>query len=122
MSYNLLQPVKIIDAQSMASGITSSAVEIKSQDNVGVQLHWTGTPTGAFDIQISSNHRQDAEGNIQVPGNWISLVLNPTITASGSADDAYVDLNQMSALYMRIVYARSSGTGTLDAYVVAKGV
>lgn len=122
MSYNLLQPVKIISQGDMSASITSPAVEIKSQDNVGVQLHWTGTPTGAFDIQISSNHRQDAEGNIQVPGNWISLVLNPTITASGFPDDAYIDLNQMSALYMRTVYAPASGTGNLDAYVVAKGV
>ncbi len=122
MSYNLLQPVHIIMAQSMSTSITSAAVEVRNQDNVGIQLHWTGTPTGAFSVQISSNHKEDIEGNIQVAGDWVTLPLSPAISASGSADDAYIDLNQMSTMYMRIVYTRTGSTGTLDAYVVAKGI
>jgi hypothetical protein len=106
----------------MGTSITSDPVEIKNQDNIGIQLHWTGAPVGAFDIEISSNYREDMEGNVQNAGNWVTLPLSPAITASGSADDAYIDLNQMSAMYMRIVYTRTSGTGSLDAYVVAKGV
>lgn len=122
MSYNLLLPVHVITTTSMGATITGDPIEIKNQDNIGIQLHWTGTPVGAFSIQISSNYRQDIEGNVQVTGNWVTLPLSPAITAAGSADDAYIDLNQMSAMYMRIVYTRTSGTGTLDAYVVAKGV
>lgn len=122
MAYNLLRPVHIITAQSMATTITSSAVEIENQDNIGIQLHWIGTPTGAFSIQISSNHLEDSQHNVITAGNWVTLTLSPAITASGSADDAYIDLNQISALYMRIVYTATSGAGTLDAYVVAKGV
>lgn len=106
----------------MASSITSSAVEIRNQDNIGIQLNWTGTPVGTFAIQISSDHLEDMEGNVQVAGNWVSLPLSPAVAAAGSADSAYIDLNQLSAQYIRIVYTRTSGTGSLTGIVVGKGV
>lgn len=122
MSYNPLGPVNVLTAGDMSSSITSKTTSIKNQDNVGIQLHWTGAPTGAFDVQISSNHDEDAQGNIIVAGFWVSLVLNPLILAIGAPDDAYIDLNQMSAQYVRIVYNRASGSGSLGITVVAKGV
>lgn len=122
MAYNLLKPVHVIVATSMATSITSPIVEVRNQDNVGIQMHWTGTPVGTFAFQVSMDHQQDMEGNVTVAGNWITIPVSPAITASGSADDAYVDINQVSAMYFRLVYTRTSGTGTLDAYVAAKGV
>jgi hypothetical protein len=122
MAYNLLPAVHVITSGDMSTNITSQVLEIKNQDNIGIQLHWTGSPVGTFDVQISSNHLVDIFGSVQVVGNWVSLPLNPAITATGSADDAYIDLNQMSAQYIKVVYTASSGTGTLDAYIVAKGV
>ncbi len=123
MAYNLLRPLTLLSAVSMSTDITSVAVEIKNQDNIGVQLNWTTADAiGAFSIQISSDHVQDLEGNIQTPGNWISLPLSPGISSAGNSDTAYVDLNQMSAQYMRVLYTRTSGSGTVTAIVVAKGV
>lgn len=122
MSYNLLAPFKVIDSASMGSSITSDAVEIKLQDNVGFQLNWTGSPVGSFDFQISADHKEDIEGNVVNEGNWISLTLSASITAAGSPDSAYVDLNQLSASYARVRYIRTSGSGTLDVYATAKGV
>lgn len=122
MSYNLLKPYQLFTAHSMTSSFTSGAVEIRNQDNVGVQFHWTGSPTGTFSIEISSNHLEDSEGNIQVAGNWVNIPLSPAITATGAGDDAYVDLNQMSAAYVRVKYTASMGTGNLDVFVTAKGV
>jgi hypothetical protein len=122
MSYNLLNPVHILQAVSMAASITSNPVEVKLQDNMGVQLHWTGAPVGVFGVQVSMDYREDAEGNVQNAGHWVSLPLSPSITASGSADDAYIDLTQLSAVYLRVTYTRTSGTGTVDAFVNAKGV
>jgi hypothetical protein len=124
MSYNLLKPVTLFVTgnTSMAGSLTSDVVEIQNQDNIGVQLHWTGTPAGSFAFQVSSDYREDAEGNVQVAGNWVPLTVSPAISASGSGDDAYVDFNQLSALYMRVVYTRSSGSGTLTGIIVGKGV
>ena len=107
----------------MASAtLTSSVVEIRNQDNVGIQLSWTGTPVGTFAVQISINHAQDASGNVTVAGDWVTLTLSPSIAAAGTPDSAIIDLNQMSASYIRVVYTRTSGTGTLNAYITAKGV
>lgn len=122
MSYNLLIPVKLLTAQSMASSITSNPVEIKLQDNVGLQLDWTGAPVGTFSVQISITHTQDLNGNVTNAGTWVSLPLSPAITASGSADSAYIDLNQMSAAYVRLIYTRTSGTGALTVTVTGKAV
>jgi len=122
MSYNLLLPVHVITAGDMSGSLTSQVVEVKNQDNVGFQLHWTGTPTGTFSFQVSSDYFQDINGNVVNAGHWITLPVTPAITASGSGDDAYVDLVQISAMYARVVYTSSSGAGTLDAIAVAKGV
>jgi len=122
MAYNLLQPVHIIVAGDMSASITSSPVEVKLQDNVGIQLHWTGVPVGTFSVQVSANHQQDTNGNVTQAGQWVTLPISPAVTAAGTPDDAYIDLNQLSANFVRIVYTRTSGTGSLEAYVVAKGI
>lgn len=122
MAYQLLQPVAVFSAQSMASSLNSPAVEIKLQDNIGVQLKWTGAPVGTLGVQVSSDYLEDSQGNILNAGNWVSLPLSPAITAAGAPDDAYIDLNQLSAMYVRVTYTRTSGTGALSAIVVGKAV
>lgn len=122
MASNSLLKTHLITAASMGASVTSAAFPCQFQDNIGIQLDWTGTPTGTFTVQTSVDHAQDAQGNISVAGHWITLTLSTAITAAGSADDAYIDLNQLSAPWVRVVYTRSSGTGTLDCFVAAKGV
>ena len=93
----------------MASSLTSPAVGIQFLDNVGIMASWTGTPTGTFAVQVSVD-----------TVTWVPITLSPAITASGSADQAYFELNQLSAPYIRLVYTASSGSGTLNALVTAK--
>lgn len=122
MAQNPLLSFHLVSAASMVSTVTSKAQACQYQDNVGIQLIWTGTPTGTFDVQVSINHAQDFQGNITTAGTFTSLTLSPVPAAAGSAGSYYVDLNQLSAPYYRIVYTPSSGTGTLDIYVSGKGV
>ena len=122
MSYNFLQPIQIISAGDMSGSITSPVIETKLQDNLGIQLNWTGAPFGTFDVQISIDYKKDVNGSVQNPGNWVSLVLIPAIAASGVPDIAYIDINQICAPYMRVLYTRGSGSGSLDMYVTGKGV
>lgn len=122
MAYQVQKSFQLISSGNMASSITSSAQESQYQDNIAIQLIWTGSPVGAFSIQVSVDYKEDAEKNIIVAGTWSTLTLSNAITASGSGDNAYIDLNQLSAPYYRIVYTRTSGTGTLNAYVSSKGV
>lgn len=117
MSKKVLKSTKVINAGSMASSLTSGVTPIEFLDNIGIQLNFTGTPTGAFDVQISMDYDPQTGS-----GNFISLTFSTAPVAAGSANQIYIDLNQMSAPWLRIVYARTSGTGTLDAFVNGKEI
>lgn len=122
MSDKALTPVHLLKAVSMASTITSPAVHVQYQDNVGIELVWSGTPTGTFAVQASVDHAEDLTGNITNAGHWVTLTLSASVTAAGTADFAYVDLNQLSAPWYRVVYTAVSGAGSLDLYVTQKAV
>jgi hypothetical protein len=113
----VLKKAKVINAGDMSGNLTSSAVDIEFLDNIGVQFNFTGTPTGTFDVQISMDYNTQTGA-----GNWISLVFSTAPAASGSANQIYIDMNQMSAPYMRVKYTATSGTGSLDAFVCGKEI
>lgn len=124
MAYNVLTPYTLVAAGDMSGSITSQAIYTQYQDNIGLQLSWTGAPVGAFAVQISMDHKESLTSphQVTVDGTWITLTLSPAITASGAPDSAYIDLNQLSAPYVRVVYTPASGTGVLTAFASAKAV
>lgn len=119
---NTLKKYQNVTAGDMSASITSPATNIQFLDNVGVQLHFTGTPTGAFSVEVSMDHEQDSQGVVSNAGNWVALPLSPSPVASGAAGDIYIDMNQLSAPWIRTVYTRTSSTGTLASYISAKEV
>lgn len=103
-----------ITAMSMAATITSDPVKLQFEDNPDIQVSWTGSPTGTLDVQISLD-----------PTNlgWQSVPFAPAPTQpSGTSGTDYYSLNQTSAAYIRLVYTRVSGTGSLNAKISAKSV
>lgn len=122
LSKNVLRTWHALVDASMASDITSSATNILFLDNVSIQFNYTGTPVGTFDVQVSNDYEQDSQGVITNVGNWISIPLNPIPTASGSADQVVIDINQISTPWLRIVYDATSGAGTLNMYISAKTI
>lgn len=101
---------KVLSGGDMSqASLTSPVVSLLTTDDVGLQLIWTGTPTGTFDVQVSCDN-----------ANWTSVTLSPAPAAAGSASNAYVDLSLLSAPYMRVVYTKTSGTGSLTIYLAAK--
>lgn len=117
---NALLKFQTVTSGDMSGDITSAVTNIQFLDNVGIQLNFAGTPTGNFFVQISADYEQDAQGNVVNAGNWISLTLSPSPVASGSADNIYIDITQISAPWIRVFYDRTSGTGTLNAFITAK--
>lgn len=118
---DVLKPYLIVTNGNMASAsITSSATNIQYLDNVCIELIFTGTPTGAFEVQGSVDYQQDANGNITNAGHWVPITLPSSPVASGVAGTILIDMNQLSFPYIRVVYTRTSGSGTLNAYIGAK--
>ena len=101
---------KYIVAGSMAATVTGPSTNILHTDRVGYQIVFTGTPTGTFTAEVSNDET-----------TWEPLTLSVGITAAGSADNHFIDC-ETAAKFIRLVYTRSSGTGTLDVKLIAKSI
>lgn len=119
---NALPKFKIVSAgdQSQAT-VTSSVTNIEFLDNIGIQVNITsGTASGTFDVQVSADYFA-VNGNVTSTGNWVSLGTNYRATVtSGSPANIYFDLNQLSAPWVRLLWTKTSGTGTFDAFIAGK--
>lgn len=119
----------IVAGDMSQATITSTVSNIQMLDNVGIQLSWTGSPVGTFTIEVSADHAQDEYGNVTVAGQWtaltVSYLVSSAVTAASSIPTSvgspiYVDITQISAPWIRVIYTKTSGTGTLTGYLTAK--
>lgn len=107
----------------MATNLVSPVTQIEFMDNIGVQLNFTTSDAvGTFNVQVSMDHTQDQYGNVTNAGNWINLALSPSPVAASADNQIFIDLNQLSAPYLRVIYTRVSGSGTLNGYICGKSV
>lgn len=120
---------KLSAAQSLAASFVSVATNIEYQDNVGYQFNvLSGSPTGALSVEISVDYNQDTNGNITNAGHWVQLFQPDGTTpvqislAAGLPASSYIDMTQLSAPWIRFRYTRTSGSGSLDAFITAKMV
>ena len=128
---NVLPTYPIFVAGDMSQpSLTSLVTEIKYLDNVGIQLQWSGSPVGSFQIQVSADHNENAVGKgVTVAGQWTPLPISyfngssmTTVTSlpTSAGSPFYIDLTQLSAPYIRVVYTSVSGSGTLSGFITSK--
>jgi hypothetical protein len=108
----------------MASSFNSAPTNVQYMDNVTYVLEWSGSsPEGTFTVQASEDYSVSSTGTVLNAGTWITLPLSATITASGTADNALLDLNQLPYSWVRLAFTSSdASSGTVNAYVSAKAV
>lgn len=93
-------------AMASTDVIYSQIIEISRMDNIGLEVTWTGTPTGLFEIMVSNSGI-----------NFYALTFNPVLTQpAGSAGGYAVDVNQLSFKYIMLQYTNTSGSGDLSVY------
>lgn len=91
---------------SSTNTIYSQIIDISRMDNLGLEVSWSGTPTGVFSVQVSNSGI-----------NFNALTFNPAITQpSGSAAGCAIDLNQLPFKYLMLKYVNASGSGLLTVY------
>lgn len=127
---SLLKFKNITNGDMAQASITSAVTNIQYLDDVGLQFSWTGSPVGNFQIQVSADYSQDAQGNVLDSGHWVPLLLSywngsAFVTSvdlpASLGSPYYLDLALLSAPWIRVVYTKSSGTGTLNSFITAKG-
>lgn len=102
----------LINAGSMTgtSVITSSSQNVENLDNIGLQVDWTGTPTGTIEVQGSVDKV-----------TFYSLTFNPVLAQpAGSASGYLINLNQFPWPWLRVKYTNASGTGSLSVWLFSK--
>jgi hypothetical protein len=111
MLKNIIKPHHLLVDGDMSGDLTSDPVDVTYSDNVGMQLIFSGSPTGVFYVQ----------GTID-GSNWSNLSFDTTPTAAGSADTHLLNMTQIPYRKVRLFYDRTSGTGTLNVHVMAKTI
>lgn len=107
---NFIKPYPILNAQSLGASFDSVATSIQQLDRVGISITTTGTPTGTVSIQGSVDKIK-----------WFDMTFDTAIAPlAGSPNDYFFDIEATALSWIRIDYARTSGTGTMSAYITAK--
>ncbi len=107
---------------------TSSASSILYKDNIGLQYAFTGTAQGQLDVQLSNDYNPgtpESAGGLNA-GTWISLTQTspntlPATIGSGTSA-VFINLQQISASYIRTQWTNSSGSGTITGTFAAKSL
>jgi hypothetical protein len=106
----VILPFEVIDAGDMSGTLTSLSTNIQYLDRVGYHIVFTGSPTGTFSVEVSNDDT-----------NYVEVTLTTAITASGSGDTAYIEV-ESAAPFVRLKYTFSSGTGSLTVTLTGKSI
>lgn len=119
---NVFLPERIVIDQSLSGDFVSPAQYIQYTDNICFHISATGTPTGIFGIQGSGNRIVDFQKNVISAGTWVDIPTSQSGAVSGAPNEIIFDLNQLSFPWVRVIYTRTSGTGTANIVVSGKAV
>lgn len=107
---SVIKPYLVLSAGDMSGSLTTLATNISSSDNIGYQVDFTGVPNGTFSVEGTINGT-----------TWQGLTLTPAApVAAGAAGGFVVNLNQVPYEQIRLVYTRTSGTGSLTVWAMSK--
>lgn len=117
---SILEPYKIVSAASLAGNFTSGNTSIKNLDNIWIEIEWTGTaPSGEIFIEVASEYPKETEQYTQ----FKELDFGAPITIAGASGTHTININQAPmASVLRVRYAFTGGTGTMNAYISGKVV
>jgi hypothetical protein len=109
MTAALTKPYSVFTNISMTSLVSSVAIDVSRLIYGSVSVWWTGTPTGTV---IAEAQNGDAP--------WIAIT-GLTATTGGASGNALFTFTILPFEKIRLTYTPSSGTGTLNGILVAKG-
>ncbi len=117
-----LQPFKVITNGSMAGSLTSTPTIISDLSMASYDIAWTSgsTPVGIITVQVSNTYVQNPDGTTKVAGNWTTLDFGEDFNVSGNTGNGFLDIDATAGYAIRLVYTRTSGSGTLNVTVKCK--
>lgn len=114
--YKAIIPTQIVEAGDMSADITSENTHVMSMDNVMYHLEWSGAaPVGTVYIQALLG-KDPRDPNAK----WVNLE-DLAFALSGNNGLQQIKLEKISFPFCRLFFDFTSGTGTLNAWVMGKG-
>lgn len=114
-------PFSVITNGNMAGNIISRPTIVQKLSMIGYDVSWTGTaPIGTMSVQVSNTYSENGDGTVRNAGNWTTLTLSAPTPVSGASGNGFIDVDATGAYAIRLVYNRTSGTGTMNATITAK--
>lgn len=112
----------------LSENVTGPKTEITNQSMVSIHILFTGTPTGEFFVQVSNVYNDVYRGPdpAHASTDWETLPLVDnagaalSLTASGTAGTYFVNLQNIAASYIRVIYTDTSGSGAANVWITAK--
>ena len=114
---------KVLDAINMATAgaQASRAMRCALLDNMSFQATWSGaTPVGTLDVQVSNDHQENG-GVVVNAGTWTSI-YDSVPAVSGNTGSLFLNIAAIAAAFIRVVYTKTSGTGTLSCYFNGRSI
>jgi hypothetical protein len=108
ISLNLLSGL----SASMSSNITSREVDVSQLDKAIIHCSWVAGPVGEFQVEAQADTND----------SWFVLDTSSAWSVSGSDSEAEIILNELPFKKIRLKWVRTSGSGTLSAYLSSKSV
>lgn len=105
---------------SMGASITSPAFSVYQIYGWSAQFTFTGSPVGTFTVEVSDDPYQNEYNGPQTPTHW--TVLADSSVAVSAAGDVMYNVNLAFYNWVRFIYTRTSGTGTVNGRMNLKGV
>lgn len=116
---------RIDSDKSFAATFNGDPVKLESIEGYSICAAWSGG-VGTFKLQASNNAEIDNVGNLTVAQmadpNAVWVDITGSSVAVSGAGTQFWNVADVYYKWVRVVYTRSSGTGTLLMYLNYKGI
>ena len=111
----------VLSAADLASSQTSAPINLYQVYMYSIQSVITGSPVGSIKLQVSNDYNIPQTPNgAPTPTNWTDVATSVT-AINGATSILWEDPNTSYA-WVRVVYTKTSGTGSLSARINTRGV
>ena len=108
---NIVPSFKMLDGVDASTNQTSKIVNVQNMDKAAIHVEWAGaSPAGTITVEARNGEND----------SWYELDFGSAISVSGNSGDHQIIFNELPFTDIRLQYASSSGTGTLDATITLK--
>lgn len=99
----------LVNAESMGADITSRAIQFDNVTRMSIHIIMTGSPVGVVSLQCSNDLVSDHSSDTVT--NWVDYTDGSSVVSG--ADQVMFNIRDVSFKWIRLVYVRGSGTGSM---------